>query len=351
MRIWFGKHFRRGSYRDPGAVGHDALLDHHLRSPPPDFHRALRVSGTAPEGRPAYRGFHRFDLTTCIACDACAGLPGQLHLHRQAADRGRKGFQITSFTIDYGKCLFCALCIDPCPVDCIFMGWSHDLSCYSREGCAGRFFPAAGGDCLGPGDARSAGGGQLEGGPPTGPWRPERMTASDTKQKPSGRGKLYTVAEANASLPLVRAIVGDLVELSRDVTDRRHRLSLLRAGHRPPRPLSGRTGPDRRGVAEGRRRLREYVDELRDLGIEPTNGSEGLVDFPALVDGRKVFLCWKLGEPEVRYWHEPDAGYRQRHPLRLDSNRGVKWRGWAWSESPLARPPWERCPDEGRERT
>ena len=36
--------------------------------------------------------------------------------------------------IDYGKCLFCALCVDPCPVDCIFMGWSHDLSCYSREG-------------------------------------------------------------------------------------------------------------------------------------------------------------------------------------------------------------------------
>ena len=48
---------------------------------------------------------------------------------------GRKGFQVTSFTIDYGKCLFCALCIDPCPVDCIFMGSSHDLSCYSREGC------------------------------------------------------------------------------------------------------------------------------------------------------------------------------------------------------------------------
>ena len=48
---------------------------------------------------------------------------------------GRKGFQITEFTIDYGKCLFCTLCVEPCPVDCIFMGASHDLSCYSRDGC------------------------------------------------------------------------------------------------------------------------------------------------------------------------------------------------------------------------
>jgi NADH-quinone oxidoreductase subunit I len=38
-------------------------------------------------------------------------------------------------TIDYTKCMFCALCVDPCPVDCIFMGSNHDLSCYSRDGC------------------------------------------------------------------------------------------------------------------------------------------------------------------------------------------------------------------------
>jgi NADH-quinone oxidoreductase subunit I len=85
---------------------------------------------------PRYRGFHRFDLTTCIACEACArACPANcIYIGKQRV-AGRKGFQVTSFTIDYGKCLFCALCIDPCPVDCIFMGWSHDLSCYSREGC------------------------------------------------------------------------------------------------------------------------------------------------------------------------------------------------------------------------
>ena len=64
-----------------------------------------------------YRGFHRFDLTTCIACDQCA-----------------KACPVDCIYIDYSKCMFCALCVEPCPVDCIFMGSTLDLSCYSRDG-------------------------------------------------------------------------------------------------------------------------------------------------------------------------------------------------------------------------
>jgi len=41
---------------------------------------------------------------------------------------------VSGFTIDYSKCMFCALCVEPCPVDCIFMGSTLDLSCYSRDG-------------------------------------------------------------------------------------------------------------------------------------------------------------------------------------------------------------------------
>jgi NADH-quinone oxidoreductase subunit I len=46
-----------------------------------------------------------------------------------------KGFRVNGFKIDYTKCMFCALCVDPCPVDCIFMGSTYDQSCYSRDGC------------------------------------------------------------------------------------------------------------------------------------------------------------------------------------------------------------------------
>ena len=85
---------------------------------------------------PRFRGYHRFDLTTCIACEACArACPANcIEIGKQKAPE-KKGFQVTEFVIDYGKCLFCALCVEPCPVDCIFMGSSHDLSCYSRDGC------------------------------------------------------------------------------------------------------------------------------------------------------------------------------------------------------------------------
>ena len=45
-----------------------------------------------------------------------------------------------------------------------------------------------------------------------------------------------------------------------------------------------------------------------------TAGS-GLVDFPSEMNGRHVLLCWRLGEPEVQFWHEVDAGYAGRQPL------------------------------------
>jgi NADH-quinone oxidoreductase subunit I len=83
-----------------------------------------------------YRGFHRFDLTTCIACDQCAkACPVDCIYIGKERVEGGKGFKITGYTIDYTKCMFCALCVEPCPVDCIFMGATHDLSCYSRDGC------------------------------------------------------------------------------------------------------------------------------------------------------------------------------------------------------------------------
>lgn len=87
--------------------------------------------------KPRYRGFHRFDLTTCIGCDKCAkACPVDcIYIDKEKAAPPLKGFKVTGFTIDYTKCMFCALCVDPCPVDCIFMGSTYDQSCFSRDGC------------------------------------------------------------------------------------------------------------------------------------------------------------------------------------------------------------------------
>ena len=133
--------------------------------------------------------------------------------------------------------------------------------------------------------------------------------------------KYFTLEQANAMLPLVRAIVKDLSELSRDVIDRRERLAHLLAGRDGDasdiyREELAQTEEE---LEKDGQRLREYVEELQRLGIEPKNGPEGLVDFPALIDGREVYLCWKLGEPEVLFWHELEAGFAGRQSLTAEA--------------------------------
>ncbi len=131
------------------------------------------------------------------------------------------------------------------------------------------------------------------------------------------RRTYFTPDEANACLPLVRAIVRDMVALGRDVVDRRERLSFLqhRTGPGAGAFYSEELGQIEADLASDSDRLREYVRELEDLGVEPKSVTEGLVDFPARMQGRDVYLCWKPSEPEVLYWHEVNAGFAGRRPL------------------------------------
>ncbi len=137
--------------------------------------------------------------------------------------------------------------------------------------------------------------------------------------------KFFTIEEANATLPLVKAIATDLATLSREVIERRERLATLHNNRRPSKTLDA-YGEElvqiEDELTKDAQRLREYVEELRALGVEPKNGPEGLIDFPCQMDGRAVYLCWKLGEPEILHWHEIDAGFRGRQPLYADSIAG-----------------------------
>lgn len=61
--------------------------------------------------------------------------------------------------------------------------------------------------------------------------------------------------------------------------------------------------------------LQKSVQQFADWEIELKDLNVGLVDFPALLADRTVFLCWQLGEPSVGFWHETDTGYASRAPL------------------------------------
>jgi hypothetical protein len=155
--------------------------------------------------------------------------------------------------------------------------------------------------------------GNVEGGE-TSPRKSRRMAASDPTERRS-----FTVAAANQTLPLVRAIVQDIVVLYGDVTERKRRL----AGLRKRNPRDRGADPYREEVEQIKdeldkdvARLEGYVAELSEIGIELKDPAAGVVDFPTQMDGESAFLCWQLGETEVQFWHGAQVGVAGKQPLQ-----------------------------------
>jgi hypothetical protein len=149
------------------------------------------------------------------------------------------------------------------------------------------------------------------------------------KHKPGGRNDIFTIEQATAMLPLVGAITADIAQLARDLADRRRRLEYLLAGHNPDdRDVYHEELVQVRAELEkDNQRLIEFVNELHALGVELADGPEGLIDFPALIDGRRVLLCWRMGEPEVQYWHEAETGCAGRRRFVACSAAGAGFEG------------------------
>jgi hypothetical protein len=145
------------------------------------------------------------------------------------------------------------------------------------------------------------------------------MTASENTEK-----RLFTIEEANQRLPLVKVIVKDIVELYSDVQERRDRLAtVLRsrgdaAQDGVNRLYSEELDQIESDILSDEKKIGEFVEELNQLGIEFKDPVKGLVDFPALIDGNEVYLCWKLGEPEVQFWHDLESGFDGRQSLLHD---------------------------------
>ncbi len=131
---------------------------------------------------------------------------------------------------------------------------------------------------------------------------------ADTRDAASTSAKYFTVAEANAALPLVNRVVKDIVEQYRQVMACH---AQLQKGDLP--------NPERDRLESARSKATDKLDnlanELADIGCELKDWESGLVDFPARMDRRDVSLCWKLGEEQVTQWHEVYAGFAGREPI------------------------------------
>jgi len=112
--------------------------------------------------------------------------------------------------------------------------------------------------------------------------------------------KYFTPSEAKKTLPLVRKIVTDILDTSREM-----------------RLIADEIG----GGVENDSRIQKLADniegfrqELEEIGcyFKDWNFSIGLIDFPAIIDGREVFLCWRSDEDDIIYYHDAEAGFAGR---------------------------------------
>jgi len=145
------------------------------------------------------------------------------------------------------------------------------------------------------------------------------------------RIKLFTVDEAEKTLPLVRRIVGDIVKTFGEREKR-----VIERQKLPPTPTPGSAAEERafqleRDIENLATEIGRYNEELQAIGVELKDLRIGLIDFFSRYDGRIVYLCWKLDEGEtLGWWHDLHNGFRGRQPI-TPMNR-LRFKGLAQGE-------------------
>lgn len=122
--------------------------------------------------------------------------------------------------------------------------------------------------------------------------------------------KLFTVEEANALLPEMRELLGEVSEHRDALRERSPDLE-------PILVASATNGGGKIGSEYGVEayRLHRAIQRIQERGVILKDLDMGLLDFPHERDGRVVFLCWHPPEEEIGYWHDIEAGYQGRQPL------------------------------------
>ncbi len=124
--------------------------------------------------------------------------------------------------------------------------------------------------------------------------------------------------EAEALLPVIGRHLGEAVEWKRLIEEVDAEMSqavakiMALGGSIPPSAELGRKKASREQYLSS---LQQTLEEIQQTGCVVKDLDMGLVDFPSVLDGKEVYLCWKLGEKHIEFYHGMDEGYAGRKPL------------------------------------
>ena len=130
--------------------------------------------------------------------------------------------------------------------------------------------------------------------------------------------KTFTLNEAQTLLPVVESLLrkgqaaGERAgELDAEMQELSQRIFLFGGTHVNVVVAARRKAEYDKSVQEAK----DTLAEIEAIGVQIKDFEQGLLDFPCLLEGKTVLLCWKLGEKEIGFWHAPEDGFAGRKPL------------------------------------
>jgi hypothetical protein len=130
--------------------------------------------------------------------------------------------------------------------------------------------------------------------------------------------KTFTLGEAQTLLPVVEALLrraqaagARAGELEAEMQHLSHRIFLSGGMHVDISAAARRRAEHDKSIQGAK----DTMAEIDSIGVQVKDLEQGLLDFPSLMDGKTILLCWKLGEPAISHWHTEEEGFAGRKPI------------------------------------